>query len=206
MNVMTSRLILLLAATGLCTHAGAATPPAPNPQVLGAALTRYLAEYGQLCVGKYDWPITVRPQDAGNGERNAIQMPAMAEAGLVQPLPTSDGAMTYRLTDTGRQYYWPRKVNRRDGTPGQVEVHDFCAGRLALDQVVRWTAPVQVGDHLESTATYTYSVSPAPWTAEPRLQQVFPMIDRVIKGQHKALLAQRLRFADGKWEAVLSVE
>jgi hypothetical protein len=203
---------IMLAAVALCVQAGAATASAtattaaPSKKDLSAALTRYLADYGQLCVGKYDWPITVMPQDAGNGERNAVQMPAMAEAGLVQVLPASDGAMVYRLTDAGRKYYWPRKINRRDGAPGQADVHDFCAGRLALDQVVRWTPPVQVGDHLESTATYTYSIAPAPWTADPRLQQVFPMIDRVIKGQHKAQLAQRLRLVEGKWEAVLAVE
>lgn len=39
-----------------------------------------------------------------------------------------------------------------------------------------------------------------------RLQQVFPMITRVINGQHTAQLSQKLQFVDGRWEAVVAVE
>ena len=206
MKPMTSRFIFLLAAAGIALHATAATAPVPDKQSLGKALARYLAERGQLCVGKYDWPITVAPQAAENGDRNARQLPVMEQAGLVTGTPDETGAVTYRLSEVGLKYYWPRKVNRRDGQPGEMDVHDFCAGRLALDQVVHWTAPALVGDHYESTATYTYSIVPAEWTTDPRLQQAFPMIARVIAGQHKARLAQRMRFAGGRWEAVTTVE
>lgn len=206
MTIMTLRFAFLLAAAGFSAQAFAVEAPIPTTKTLSAVLQRYLAEHGQLCVGKYDWPITVTPQDAANGERNAVQLPAMVQAGLVQALPTSDGVLTYRLTETGQRYYWPRTINRRDGAPGQMEVHDFCAGRLTLDHVVRWTPPVRMGDAYEATTTYTYAVAPAAWTADPRLQQVFPMIERVIKGQHSAELAQRVRFTNGRWEAVPSVE
>lgn len=205
-RTMTSRFIFLFAAAGVTLHAAAAAAPVPDKTSLGTALARYLADRGQLCVGKYDWPITVTPQDAANGQRNALQLPVMEQAGLVQATPGEAGAVTYRLSEAGSQYYWPRTVNRRDGKPGEMAVHDFCAGRLALEQVVRWTVPVPVGDYYESTATYTYTVVPAAWTANPRLQQVFPMIARVIKGQHTAQLAQRMRFAGGRWEAMTAVE
>ena len=62
-RTMTSRLIFLFAAAGVTLHAAAA--PVPDKTSLGTALARYLADRGQLCVGKYDWPITVTPQDAG---------------------------------------------------------------------------------------------------------------------------------------------
>ena len=205
-RTMTSRFLLLLATAGITLHATAAPAPVPDKKTLSKALARYLADRGQLCVGKYDWPITVTPQDAENGRRDAVQLPAMEQAGLVHATPGDDGAVTYRLSEAGSKYYWPRTVNRRDGEPGEMAMHDFCAGRLALEQVVRWTPPVQVGDHYESTATYTYTVAPAAWTADPRLQQVFPMIARVIRGQHTAQLAQRMRFAGGRWEAVTVVE
>jgi hypothetical protein len=201
---MISRLLLL--AAGVTFHAAAATAPVPTKKTLGTGLARYLADRGQLCVGKYDWPITVTPQDAENGQRNAVQLPAMEQAGLVQGTPGDAGAVTYRLSEAGRKFYWARKVARRDGTPGEMAVHDFCAGRLALEQVVRWTDPMRVGDHYESTATYTYTIAPAAWMDDPRLQEVFPMIARVIKGQHTARLAQRMRFAGGRWEAVTAVE
>lgn len=202
---MKSSLLLcsLLAASAL---AGAAQPPAADQASVGSALTRYLAANGQLCVGKYDWPITVKAQDVDHGQRDAVQLPAMAEAGLVEATPGAAGAVTYALSDTGRAWYLPRQVARRDGTPGLKDVHDFCAGRLRLEHVVQWTPPVLVGDHYETTARYTYTIDAAPWTAKPRLQQVFPMIARVINGQHSAQLAQRLQFVDGRWNAVVAIE
>jgi hypothetical protein len=195
-----------------CVHAGAASAsasvsaPVTDQATLGAALTRYLTGYGQLCVGKYDWPITVKAQDVDNGQRDAVQLPAMAQEGLVKAAPAEEGAMRYTLSDAGRAYYWPRTVPRRDGTPGVKAVHDFCAGRLQLDSVVQWTPPVLSGDHYETTARYTYAIAAAPWTANARLQQVFPMITRVIKGQHSAQLSQKLQFIDGRWEAVVAVD
>jgi len=196
--------LLSLLAASAC--AGAAQPPATDQASVGTALTRYLAGNGQLCVGKYDWPITVTAQDADNGQRDAVQLPAMADAGLVQATPGDAGAVTYALSTAGRLWYLPRQVARRDGIPGIKDVHDFCAGRLRLERVVQWTPPSLVGDHYETTARYTYAIDAAPWTATARLQQVFPMIARVIKGQHSAQLAQRLQFVDGRWDAVVTID
>jgi len=194
-----------LLALGLCTHAAAAPAPQPDSKAMGAALTRYLAENGQLCVGKYDWPITVTPREVENGHRNALQLPAIVQAGLATATPGDDGAVIYRLSGTGEQYYWPRTLGARSGEPAKA-VHDFCAGKLKLDKVVRWSAPVLAGDHYEAAATYTYSIAAAPWMADPRLQQAFPMIARVIKGQHGAELVQRMRYTGVRWEAITSIE
>jgi hypothetical protein len=205
-------LLLLSCLLSAGVHAAAAsssassTTPVVDQAGMKAGLMRYLTGYGQLCVGKYDWPITVKAQDLENGQRDAVQLPAMAQAGLVTATPAEEGAMRYTLTDAGRAYYWPRTVPRRDGTPGVKEVHDFCAGRLQLDSVVQWTPPVLSGDHYETTARYTYTIAAAPWTANARLQQAFPMITRVIKGQHTAQLSQKLQFVDGRWDAVVAVE
>lgn len=201
---MKSTLFILLASAAV--HAGAVPPPVADQASVGSALTRYLTEHGQLCVGKYDWPITVTAPAVESGQRDALQLPAMAQAGLVQGTPADDGATRYVLTEAGRAFYWPRQVARRDGTPAQMAVHDFCAGRLRLERVVQWTAPVLVGDHYQTTARYTYIVAAAPWTANPRLQQVFPMVARVIRDQHSAQLAQRLQFIDGRWEALVAIE
>lgn len=205
---MKSSLFFLLALAGACTQAATSpsAPPVADKAAVGAALHRYLAARGQLCIGKYDWPITVTPQDVENGQRNALQLPAMLDAGLVLATPGEGGAVTYALSDTGRRYYLPRQVERRDGASGQMAVRDVCAGQLTLEQVVQSTPPVLVGTQWESTASFTYAIAPAPWTANPRMQQVFPMVARVIKGQHGAKLAQRLRFVDGKWEAVVAIE
>jgi hypothetical protein len=196
--------LLLVVAAG--ANAGTINPPLADQSGIGMGLMRYLARHGQLCVGKYDWPITVSALDAANGQRDALQLPALAQAGLVDAAPAAEGAVRYALSEAGRAYYWPRQVARRDGTPGQKEVHDFCAGQLRLDRVVQWSAPVRVGDHYETTARYTYAIGAAPWTGDPRLQQVFPMITRVIAGQHTAQLAQRLQYIGGRWEALVAID
>lgn len=202
----TPQMFSLLIAAGVCAHAAAATTvPQPSQKTMSAALTRYLTDHGQLCVGKYDWPITVTQQEVERGHRNALQLPAMAQAGLASATPGEDGAVTYRLSDAGQQYYWPRTLSARGNEPEKT-VHDFCAGKLKLERVLRWTPPVLSGDHYEAAATYTYSIAAAPWTANPRLQQAFPMIARVIKGQHGAELVQRMRFTNGRWDAVPSIE
>jgi len=199
-------LLFLLAVASLDAATAGATPPAVDQAGVATALTRYLADNGKLCTGKYDWPVTVTAQDADNGQRDAVQLPAMAAAGLARATPGEAGAVRYTLTDAGRAFYWPRTVPRRDGTPGVKQVHDFCAGRLRLERVVQWTPPVLAGERYETTARYTYAIAAAPWTGNPRLQQAFPMIARVVRGQHGAQLAQRLQFVGGRWEAVVAIE
>lgn len=205
---MTSHRTTLFASTftlALCMHAQAAQTthaPHPNQKILGTALVQHLAQSGQLCVGKYTWPIRITPQDVENRQRDAVQLPVMAQAGLVEATPADDGAVSYRLSAAGRRWYWPRLVTPRDGAPGKLAVQDFCAGTLKLDRLVRWTPPVLVGQHYETLATYTYTMNAAEWTADPRLLDVFPVVDQIVKGQRSAELAQRLRFVDGAWVAV----
>jgi hypothetical protein len=86
-------LLLLSCLLSAGVHAAAAsssassTKPVVDQAGMKAGLTRYLTGYGQLCVGKYDWPITVKAQDLENGQRDAVQLPAMAQAGLVTATP-----------------------------------------------------------------------------------------------------------------------
>jgi hypothetical protein len=203
--LITFTLVLTLA---LCAHArGAQRAPAdhapqPTQKTLGAALVQHLAQSGQLCVGKYTWPIRITSQDVANRQRDAVQLPVMEQAGLVEATPADDGAVSYRLSTAGRRWYWPRLVTPRDGAPGKLAVQDFCAGTLTLDRLVRWTPPVLVGGHYETLATYTYTMQAAEWTTDARLLDVFPVVDQIVKGQRSAELAQRLRFVDGQWVAV----
>lgn len=189
----------LLSALAVCLGAHAATP-APTQRALADGLRRYLADHGQLCVGKSAWPIQVSAAMVDAGQRDAVQLPVLEQLGLVSGTAAADQSVSYALTDAGKRWYWPRPTSA--GAP----VRDLCAGTLKLDRVVRWSAPSERDGSMETTVTYTYTMTTAPWTADERAQRVFPMIARVVNGQRTAQLAQRLRLHHGRWEGIAAAE
>ncbi|MES2152933.1 MAG: hypothetical protein V4508_24410 [Pseudomonadota bacterium] len=173
----------------LCLACAAHAAPAPNQLTISGALQHYLAERGDLCVGKFDWPIAVGAQDRDAGSRDALQMPVLEKLGMV--VGERDGETTrYALSEAGKKFY----IKRREGKA------DFCAGKIKLKKVVRWTPPDAAG---ETTVSYTYTIAAAPWTRDSAAQQVFPMVDRVVKGQGSLQLTQRLKWLHRRWVAVL---
>ena len=178
------------------------------------AVEKYLAERGDLCLGKFDWPIEVSERDRLIGTRDAIQMPVLEKVGIVassigtskrndfgteKELPVT----RYDLTESGRKFYIARETTHV-GADGRKTVRrgDFCAGKLSLDGIVAWDAPKTVGDHMETTVSYTYHIAAAPWTRDPEVQKAFPMVDRVVKGEGTMQLKQALKLTRRGWVAV----
>ena len=206
MNKTLALLGCALAAMNACAHAASA--PQPGPKALQAALTKYLAQQGDLCVGKFEWPIDVAPGDAEAGSRDAVQLPVMERLGLVSAVQgavlrkDAEGAehevpvQRYSLTEAGRKFYVSRA--RTTVTPaGQAITRpgDFCVAKLKLDKVTGWDAAL-------STASYTYKISAAEWMSDPAMRQVFPMVAYVLQGEGKLQMKQRLRRENNSWIAV----
>jgi hypothetical protein len=175
------------------------------------AMNAYLETRGDLCLAKSSWPIDVAADEAQGGSRNGLQMPALEKLGLVAgsevriARTAEDGststvaARRYRLTDAGSKYYLPRAAHKRPSGNRFAEAdHDFCAARLSLDQVLGWEMP---GGNSEAVVTYTYKIAPAPWTSDAGVRQVFPMVDRVIRGAGVLELKEVLVRTDSGWEA-----
>lgn len=202
---MKTLLILLAAGIALNAHAAAPAAPAaaPTDKAIGAALTRYLAERGDLCVGKFNWPIDVSDADREAGSRDSVQLPVLVQLGMAEESHPTPEITRYALTSAGKRAYVTRKMESLDGR-GKPQEHDgdFCAAKLSLAKVVKWTPPLKNGDYQETTATFTYKVAPAAWIADPRAQQVFPMIARIVNGQGSMQLTQRLRLVGTRWEAL----
>jgi len=191
-----------------------AAQPQPGRAVLAAALKKYLGQHGDLCVGKFDWPIDVPESDFEIGTRDTMQMPAMEKSGLVtytnavverkqdeavQQVPVR----RYELTEVGRKFYLKKEM-ASGGPGGKPLLHpgDFCAGKLSLDKVVGWNKPVLVGGRRETTVTFTYTIAATSWARDPELQKVFPMVARVVSGERDLQLQQRLRWSGKSWVAV----
>ena len=58
-------------------------------------------------------------------------------------------------------------------------------------------------DHLETVVRYTYHIKAAEWMSEPDAQKVFPIVDRIIRGEGTMLMSATVQLQDGKWVPVL---
>lgn len=216
--------------TGLLCAAGMAQAnPAPSTRSLApsrpaltAAVKDYLADHGDLCVGKFTWPRDVTDADRQAGTNDAVQLPVMERLGLVESqvlpavIPTSarstDGHSTpaagritrYSLTAKGRQFYLQKKTTFVGVHTASVERSaDLCLAHLSLDKVIRWTPPAQVHGHLESVVWYTYKIKSADWMSDPRARKVFPVVARIIRGQGNLLMTATVQAHNGTWLPVL---
>jgi hypothetical protein len=180
-----------------------------NRDTFTQAVNGYLDKRGDLCLGKYDWPIEVSAQEFQNGGRNAVQLPVLEKLGVVRSTadersPQVEGAHAprrYELTDMGRKYYLKRE------SAGVQHAHsaDFCAAKLKLDRIVDWEIHKN-GAQSEAVVTYTYRVDAAPWAQDQDAQRVFPAVARVLNGAGNAKLREVFALTSNGWAAKDSFE
>ena len=202
---------LIASALALNALSGCARSAAPSSDQFAAALKDYLAQRGDLCLAKTDWPIDLTQHEIDTGARNALQLPVLERLGLVsstvaevevrddQEVAHTMKVRRYALTEAGRQFYLTRERPTPSG--GRQTVRDFCAARLSLDRVVHWELTGDGQDRL-ATVSYTYQVKAAPWTSDAELQRVFPVVAQVIRGAGSAELQERFRRTATGWVAV----
>ena len=179
-----------------------------NRDSFTAAVNGYLNKRGDLCLGKYDWPIEVSAQEIQAGGRNAVQLPVLEKLGVVQSIAVSSDdhaqpaaalvARRYELTETGKKYYLKREGAREHPA-------DFCAAKLSLDKVVSWEVH-ENGAQSTAVVTYTYRVDAAPWAQDADAQRVFPAVARVLSGAGKAQLREAFTLTRDGWAARDSVD
>jgi len=192
----------------------------PSERELTRAVTDYLSDHGDLCVGKFTWPRVVTQQDQLTHTNDAVQLPVLERLGLVESIeisaPTAADATTnaavqgsqtarrYALTAKGRRFYLQKKRTTLSVHDKPVEHdQDLCVARLKLDKVVRWSPPEQVHGHPETVVRYTYHIQSADWMADPEARKVFPVVDRIIRGAGNVLMTATLRAQNDTWVPVL---
>jgi len=211
--------LALAAALSGCGH-----PAEPTAADIHSAMTAYLAQRGDLCLAKGQWPIDVTEREIRAGARNAVQMPVLEKLGLVTmgiaevDAQDDDGVShhmkvrRYALTDAGKKSYVVRALRGADGKT--LSQGDFCAAKLSLDKIVGWTKDTSLAvvageaaasapsDVRQMVVTYTYHVTPAPWATDADAQKVFPVVAGVIRGDGVAQLNETVRLTDHGWVAV----
>ena len=160
----------------------------PTRDNFTAALTDYLAQRGNLCLAKYDWPIAVTESDRQAHSPDAQQMPVLETLGLVSSRDatiTRKGATLpareYALTPAGQKYWLHVPVVVATPTERAVHPADFCVARLQLDRLFGWEKPQPVNGRAATSLLFSYRiVDPAPWMATPEARRAFPMAIRSI--------------------------
>jgi len=197
--------LALLSAT--CAQADDAPADRAN---LSAALKDFLAQRGDVCLAKYDWPIDVSARDVAQRTRDALQMPVLQREGLVQ---SRDGYVIYKtegqdeesvptqryeLTPLGRQFYKVREtVSHPNGAASVVHHGDLCAGRLELGAIASITEPPAVaGGMRRASVSYLYRFKPAPWAEKEQVRSVFPMLDMLVRMQGKTPMTQNFHLEE----------
>jgi hypothetical protein len=187
----------------------------PTADTFTAGMNTYLAQRGNLCLDKRQWPIDVTPEEMANHERNANQMPVFEKLGLVT---SSDAVATYKteeksetvtvkryvLTDEGKKYYIADvPLSSLENHPQKEPAGDFCAGKLSLDKVVSWTPPTTNDKGQKQTVvSYTYHIDPAPWMKTAEARGILPVVANIIDMAGKAQLEENFVLMPDGWRSV----
>ena len=224
--------VWMVAAAGAACMAATsqAATAVPSQTQLVEAVKAFLSDHGDLCMAKYTWPRDVTPGDEKTDRNDVVQLPVLERLGVVKsveiraPKETAASAVQtsasvppqpapievtkrYSLTEKGRKYYLQKKhtvIGRHD----YVMEHDadFCVAHLTLDKVVKWSPPEPAHNHLETVVRYTYHIKAADWMSDPEAQKVFPIVDRIIRGDGSLMMSATVALQDGKWVPVLPVQ
>ena len=186
-----------------CNHGNA--PSAAN---FTKAINGYFAEHGEACtaIGR-QFPIDVPvSQHYGIGS----QLSVLARVGLLQVTDTTavvhgmfdalrgpeppERVKRYELTEEGEKYF-----GTISGTLGPNT--GFCYGQKSVASIVKWTTPVLIGGSSQTEVTYTYKILYLPaWAARADVQQMFPDIGTMVRGQSKVIEIAGVQLTNDGWK------
>lgn len=197
---------MALALLGACRNQQAQSPNRTN---FTAAVNDYLAQRGHLCLGKYNWPITVTTADWQARSLDARQMPVLERLGLVKghdvtaaaTVGTGPPSRQYVLTAKGQAYYLHVPVVITTARQHLTHPADFCVGTLTLDRLVGWEKPIDIGDRKATSVLFTYKITPAPWTQTPDALSAFPAVEHAVTNAGTLQLRLGVHLTPNGWVA-----
>lgn len=180
----------------------------PDDSKARAALEHYLDQYGDYCLGKYDWPIEV--SDVHPNAPNAIQMLALEKAGIVElssdssrHAEQSEHTKTYTLTEMGTKYFIKKAILENTQPLTTDFRKDLCVGKIKLRNVEHLEVLNINSGHQEILISYTYEFLAPEWVLTKDIQIAFPMLSKVLKGsKNNQQLQQRFSWLKGELQAI----
>nr|WP_318655204.1 hypothetical protein [Methylocapsa sp. RX1] len=181
----------------------------------GAAISSFLTETGDLCLGFNirQWPIDVAPGSLlASGQLEALEAaglvssePAAVDEKNIFGKPTGfrTAVKRYQLSDKGKTFY--RELSRSGlfANAGEIKGGDFCYGKEALDKVVKWEGPTKPGADQQVRVTYSYKINDlADWAKAPSIASAFPREAQILAGAGKQNWKVIVKLTSAGWEVV----
>lgn len=179
----------------------------PSTANFSAAIDRYLAVHGKVCISvgsRFPIDVPVSGRNALHGASGKLT--ALERAGLVSATDTT--AVVQSLADSlSLSPRKPEPVKRYTPSSGRQEflqtvmtdsgrATGFCYGQKQVDSVVKWT-----GSSSQVEVTYTYKIANlAAWAKRPDIQQAFPAISTVLNGASRDSETAGLQLTSRGWE------
>ncbi|MBR4737771.1 MAG: hypothetical protein IK051_08910 [Rhodocyclaceae bacterium] len=199
---------LTLAAAAAATLSACGSKTDANAKNFGAAVRQYLEQKDPLCLDTTGFPLI---PDGFSKKTEEQQMAVLEKIGLVKGEDAEVErenvwhfgrnkkiekiqVRRYHLTDAGKPFAQERE-KMMGGT-----LTDLCWGKRVLDKVVKWDAPMKLGDWQETHVTYTFKIENlAEWAKNPEVQEAFPSIKKTIEGDKE--LGLNVHLTSEGWEA-----
>jgi len=179
----------------------------------GAAISGFLAETGDLCLGFNirQWPIDVGPGSLlASGQLEALEAGGLVSSAAAavdekNMFSKSTGFRTavkrYQLSDKGKTFY--RELSRPGlfANAGEIKGGGFCYGKEVLDKIVKWEGPAKPGADQNVLVTYAYKIKDlADWVKAPSIASAFPRASQILAGAGKQNLTLSLKLTSAGWE------
>jgi hypothetical protein len=208
---------LVIATIGVATLAACGSKTDTNAKNLGDEISRFLAKNGALCLGAKRWPVDIpestalassKPGTVGN-ELAALKTLGLLDAEITQAAVEGSGGkpvrvVRYTLTEKAVPFFRQQEV--KDFTVNGMQTFkggEFCVAKVVLDKVVKWDAPMKLGDYEETSVTYTYKVSDvADWERRPEFAAAYPKVVKFIGDSGKMELTAKLKKTSEGWETI----
>lgn len=200
---------------GALVLAGCNSQQDTNKKIFGAAVSKYLAKEGDLCLQLTQWPVDLNEAAFRLNTEDAQTMPALEAIGIVsskdididhdKTLREDSTAQRtkikrYTLTTAGNRFFLKKEITV-PGSSAKMMGRDICYGKKSLDKVVKWEGPTQYADTQEVRVKYLYKIDNlADWAQTPVFQAAFPYSADIIQGAGKKEDQHTLKLTDLGWE------
>jgi hypothetical protein len=133
-----------------------------------------------------DLPASTSEKDDPVGFEYRKFLDSLVNAGLLKSIPVPAGkakllpgpALRYQLTDSGLKYFHPDAADTPDARSGEL-----CYGHLSFGKVIRWDAPVKLGDYQGTSVYYTYRIDDlADWAKRSDVQAASRQLRETVNG------------------------
>lgn len=212
------KLSLVIAIIGLTPLAACSSKTDANAKNFSEAISSHMAKDDALCLSARKWPADIpetallapsKPVGSAVSELEALKKLGLVDSSVMQANAegTRNAArrvVRYTPTETAAPYFRQHEMKEFTVNGMQpVKGGKFCVAKVAVDKVVKWDAPMKLGEYEEVKVNYTYKISGlADWAKRPEFAAAYPKVVSFIESAGKTELTETLKKTNEGWEVI----